>query len=780
MRLRLIFRMLWATPWLTLFKILSLGLGIAISGFLLMRVAHDQSVDTCFPDYDRIYQLWIVADMDNRHEELPMSTQSFAEQIAEKMGDRIESYGALDLGVYGDIVSDLGKVPGDGGEICYAGDRAFFETMGIEFTEGSSAHKGSVGTAWIDEEMARELFGNESAIGHSLRIYNTTDFIVAGIYKTIPEESTLRGTRIVIRWPGGNSSNGMSKVYIKLKKGTDWEAMSEEIGKLWQAGGSTAFRFDTRADMRPLRATFQAGEKVKNITLILAALAGMILFVTSFNYVLLGLSTLSRRAKMVGVRKCCGESNFSVGMTFVGETAVIMLGALVVAAACVWASGVWFRDTLFDYVVSYASVSRLWVLGVVILTIFLLSAVIPAMAISRIPVAHVFRRFKSGKSGWKVTLLLVQLLSTTLAVGLTAVIINQNHLIENGDLGFNHDRLVKVSADWGIRSNLADMVTGLPYVEAVTSSRTDPGTFSGNTAFPRPDGNGSVLAARLTFQTSAFRVLEIPIIAGTVEGVTVAPESPMFQSGVARDVADVAVSREFVERMGWTVENVVGTTYVYEEGDIGYVQPYRILAVYEDFVNTNYFEAPIPSIACLDNNPVRSLLVRLKAPFDENLNRLTDDMARAFPDEEIITEDYADILAEPYSEVRSFRTLSLLACAVILFVTAIGLLAYLRDETARRTKEIAICKINGATTSDVVNMLIGSVLTISIPAILVGAGVAWYVGSRWLDQFAVKADNSAALILLSAVIMALVVASAVALMSLRTALDNPVKSLKSE
>ncbi|MDE6509544.1 MAG: hypothetical protein K2K99_05015, partial [Muribaculaceae bacterium] len=141
---------------------------------------------------------------------------------------------------------------------------------------------------------------------------------------------------------------------------------------------------------------------------------------------------------------------------------------------------------------------------------------------------------------------------------------------------------------------------------------------------------------------------------------------------------------------------------------------------------------------------------------------------------------YEDMMRKPYAEINSFRILAIISSVMILLIGAMGLLAYLRDEIARRTKEIAIRKINGATATDIVEMLAMSVMKVAIPAAALGGIGSWWVARRWMEQFADTIDSGVAEICAASMALLLVIATAVALMALRTAQSNPTESLRSE
>lgn len=783
MRLRLILRTLAASPWLTAFKVLALGLGLAVGSFLLMRVAHDHSVDRCFPDYERIYQLWATArdeekGMEQRMQVMPIG--DFANQMREKLADYIEISTVVSTGLTGDLTTDTGVT-----DIMTMRtvDRYFFDTFGLETPTGRRyADDVGVKALWFNDEEARHFFGNDSVAGHDVTITGMMPGKAMGTFATIPEESTLSELMIICQDPTREPDYG--RIYVKMKKGADVKAFNREIQKIWQGIRPDTETIKLMIEAAPLTDTFHADEKIQLITLTMSALAMLVILVTAMNYVLLSLASLRRRAKTVGVQKCNGASGLSIAMDFAAETALLMLASLVVVAAVFYASERWFADTLGYSVTQYVSTSRLWVLGVVMAVVFTVSAIIPGVMMARIPAAQAFRRFRQKRGGWKTALLTLEIAATAFVLGLTAVVMRQYSYITESDRGFNLDRLVHVGVGMGQSAReLNSFVRNLPYVEGISWS-TDPPGISGDDQYEEfhlADAT-SVYAVHPIVQTSFFRFFSIPLIAGKVEGVALREVSWSWRSGEERAIADVAVTRSFAsDVLHCTPEEAIGKQISDGLPGDDYYQPMNIVAVCEDVKYGGYFAPDRPVVFRMYSEDIFGrMMVRLQEPFEANLDRLRRDIDAQFSDNNISVNTYEEMMREPYVEINSFRILAIISTVMILLIGAMGLLAYLRDEVARRTKEIAIRKINGASATDIVEMLAISVVKVAVPATALGGIGAWLVARRWMEQFADTIGSGVAEICAAALALLMTITAAVALMALRTALANPTDSLRSE
>jgi putative ABC transport system permease protein len=172
--------------------------------------------------------------------------------------------------------------------------------------------------------------------------------------------------------------------------------------------------------------------------------------------------------------------------------------------------------------------------------------------------------------------------------------------------------------------------------------------------------------------------------------------------------------------------------------------------------------------------------IRLKEPFTQNLTKLNEEMKTAFPDKSIVFDSLEQDIKNSYNSVRVFSNATLMAAITMFFVMLMGLIGYTTDEVRRRSKEIAIRKVNGAEASSVLEMLVKDVLYVAGGAVIVGIVAAWYVNGLWMEQFTEQLPLSWAAYVLIALGVLAVIVGCVVWKSWHIANENPVKSIKSE
>lgn len=515
------------------------------------------------------------------------------------------------------------------------------------------------------------------------------------------------------------------------------------------------------AFVQPIRDTYRNYDDVQRMRVIMSILGFAILFIAALNYVLISISSLSYRAKSVGVHKCSGASGGTVFSMFLLETGIIIVAALLLMVLIMLN----FRDFVEDTVVVKLSTllapERIWVPLSVVLLLFIVGGVLPGRLFARIPVSQVFRRYTEGKKGWKRPLLFVQFAGVAFISGLMCVVMSQYQYVLKKDMGYNPKQIAIGNAYWdneATRDAAYQFFKGLPYVEAVSSANSTP--ISGYSGSMIHSESGQAL---FSCRSSYFMREDFPALMGMT----------MKTGRMARDKEEVVVNETFAEMMRWG-DDVVGRT-VYTEGNT-----FKVVGQLKDFQIESFRTEKMPFIARGNKNFYGTVHVRLKEPFTENLQKLNRDVAEAFHDQTIDFTGYEKRIENSYNSVRVFRNATLMAAVTMFFIMLMGLIGYTTDEVRRRSKEIAIRKVNGAEASGILEMLSRDILVVAAPAVVIGTVLAWYVNGMWMEQFAERIPVSWAVYVLVVMANLVIIVACVLWKSWRIANENPVNSIKSE
>ena len=747
------------------FKVISLGLGLAMSILLFARVAYEQSYDTCFRDYDRLYQVWSMFILNNeKNEPQTMNVGPLAGAILENFPREVEaatctnSYLSSRPLYYGNTRFNESKL---------CADSLFFQTMGIEVLSGNPVQDlQQPDVIYLSKSLARRMFGGEEPVGKVISYNHERDLTVRGTYADLPDNTTVKADAVISQppawtarqmnysWDGGDSYFQ----YVRLRPGVDVDALNDRMEQMVEKYLPERDRWSYTAYVQPLRDTFRRQGDVRRMFTIMLTLGLSILFITALNYALISISSLSRRAKMVGVHKCSGAGGGGIFGMFMLETLLVVALALGVMSLLLWGFRDFVEDTASTKLTNLFAGSRLWVPAATIALLLVVGGVLPGRLFARIPVTQVFRRYTEGKKGWKRPLLFVQFAGVAFICGLLCMVMMQYHFVMSKDMGFSTERIVNsyLPLKTGEEcDNAYNFFRNLPYVEGLSSAYGDPlGGYSG--CFIDGENGETLFSARFDACMSNYYDLM---------------GMKLKEGRLPRDNNEVAVNETFVSLMKWGKDAVGRTVHV--RG-----RTVTVTGVLKDFQINGFYSEPMPYIGFMNRQFNYNLHFLLKEPFAENLQRLTKDAAEAFPGIDFISME--EMMNRMYNPVRVFRNATVVAGVVMFFIMLMGLLGYTADEVQRRSKEIAIRKVNGADASSILCLLGRDVLYVAGPAVAIGMVASWYVNSLWMDMFSVRASMPAGVYVSIGAAVLAVITGCVLWKSWRVANENPVLSIKSE
>lgn len=749
------------------FKVISLALGLGMSILLFARVAYEQSYDTCFRDYKHIYQVWSMFIMEGKSPEpQTMNMGPLAGVILESFPKEVESatctnYYLASWPLY------YGNVRFNEKKLC--ADSLFFQTMGIEVLNGNPVQDlQQPNVIYLSKSLAERMFGGENPIGKVISYNHERDLTVRGTYNDIPDNTTVKADAVIsmppawaatqqnYSWEGGDSYYQ----YVRLRPEVNVEALNDRMKKMAEKYLPFRDSWSYTAYVKPLRDTFREQDDVKRMYTIMMTLGLSILFITALNYALVSISSLSRRAKMVGVHKCSGASGSGIFGMFMLETCAVIILALLVMVLLLIGFRDFVEDTASTKLTNLFDGSRLWVPAATVALLLLVGGVLPGRLFAHIPVTQVFRRYTEGKKGWKRPLLFIQFAGVAFICGLMCMVMMQYHYVMSKDMGFKTDRIACTYQYFNSAEesdNAYNYFRSLPYIANVSSAYGNPlDGYSG--CFINGENGEALFSARFdACMDNYYDLMGIQLKEGRLP----------------RDYNEAVINETFVDLMKWDKEAI--GRIVHTLGD-----NITVCGVVKDFQINGFYAKPMPYIGFNTRRFNNELHFLLKEPFTENLQRLTQDAAKAFPDKTIDFTSMEESMRTMYNPVRVFRNATVVAGVVMFFIMLMGLLGYTTDEVQRRSKEIAIRKVNGAEASDILRLLGNDVFWVAIPAVIIGIALSGYVNNLWINAFTAQVSMSVTAYLGIGLAVLAVIISCVLIKAWRIANENPVKSIKSE
>lgn len=745
-------------------KIVSLALGLLMSVFLFARIAFELSFDNFYHDSDNLYIVktgWlkngVLEGNESRFTIIPIPA-AIAEEFPEQVESSTVSCSLFDNSFQlGERQLDLSTV---------MADTLYFSVLGLEMIEGNPQDLAGPDVVFLSAKSAKEAFGDENPIGKTLRYdfwgYQTT-LLVKGIFADIPLNTSLerRPEAIIsfptigrhLKWNLGWQSGGNYDGYLRLRSPQDADWLNERMSIAIARHIPPESGLELSVRIVPIHNLHVETPQVRKMIWIMFFLGIVLLFTTALNYVLVSVASLTQRAKAIGVHKCSGASGSSIFSMFMVETAIVVGLALLLIGLLVYIFHEKMEElaavplsALFDW-------QNLWAPLSVILLLFILGGCLPAMLFARIPVTQVFRRYTSGRRGWKRVLLFVQFIGAAFILGMMLMVVSQYSYVTTRDRGWRPERVAYTTQREVDGNSLRSLVGSLPYVEGVASAERPILWFGSNQPILDNQGN-ELFYPRNTWFDSDF----LPFIGLRLkEGHNLTGEGQLLVNSV------------FCEKMNWT-DSPIGKRV----NDYGTVVGLLDSFSFADMPND------LPVMVEWTGKTAATLHVRLKEPLDENLARLNEEMHRIYPQKSLVFRSVEQEMRSYAESVRVFRDVTLLVSLTILFIILMGLIGYVNDEIRLRSKEIAIRKVNGAETESILLLLSRDVLWLAIPSVAIGIGGACRAGKLWASQFSDVVPFPIGGYILVGCLLLLFIVATVVLKAWCIANENPVKSIKSE
>lgn len=768
----------------TVARVISLSLGLAVGLLIFSYANYNLTSDRCFRDGDRIYQLWV-------HYNAPQMTgysSSLQAPIAPALAEEIPQIEAATR-LWGTTSDDVVRGDNSFPMQYILADTMFFDVLGFDVLQGDP-HRALAqeNQVMISESAARTIFGKKDPVGELLLLKGTDSLTVSGVFRD-PDPNQHLGKFNMLRsfeyarrtmntsWRGGDSFAS----YVKLREGV-------QIGQVEAQAETFIDRHELRGMMEewgmkwyffPITESSRVDSSVELISWVLMALAALTLFVAAMNYVLISISTLVSRSKTIAMLKVGGARRSDIFRIFCSETAVLTLASVVVAAFLLWALQDQVREITGTPMAELFALKRIWVPLIVILAAFALAALVPARIFTSIPVTLAFRSATDNRRRWKQVLLVVEIVSCTFTLTLLLLAVLQFDKLRNGDFGFEHDRIVYtyVKTPLGNISSVCDAVASLPEVDAAGASLEVP--LWGYSGMPCIDENSKELlfSCRWLLCNEGF----IPAMRmHLVGGRNFTPSSNPLEA---------IVNETYVRMRGWTPEQALGHQ-ITDDSSPG-APLYTIVGVVKDFrtvVATGEVEPIVfhpfsyfQKFGATDDYMLDySMMIRLRGMSPESLEAVQRKIGEYPSGNNHTLEVYDNKLGPILFEIRSFRNIVFTVSGITLLIALMGLVGYLGDEMRRRSKEIALRKVNGASTADVLRLLARDVLWIAVPSVVVGAAVSRWGADLLVSNFVERVALRWWLFALCGAVVLLIVCAVQLVRTWRIVNANPINMIKTE
>ena len=680
-------------------------------------------------------------------------------------------------------------------------DSSFFNVFTLPLAQGNpkTALTEQYGVV-LSAAMARKYFANGNPMGQSLRVNNKVTLHVTGVLRDIPANSHLQpdflanyananelaGYDVTTNYWGG----GDTWTYLLLAPGTDKATLQRQLpAYIRQLGDPNAAVW--KPDLIPFTDVYLRTNLVATNRLTYAYVFGivalLILGLACFNYVNMATARAMQRAKEVGVRKVMGSSFGQLWRQFLSETLLVMAVAVVLAVAMALLVLPAFNQLADKRLAPDALVagSHWGWLGAGLGVVGLLAGSYPAFVLSSFRPIAVLKGNQSSASGtgWLRKALVVGQFSVSVGMLVaTVVVYTQLQFIRTKNVGYQREKVLAMDlrdAPDNAKEQFKQQVLALPGVEAATRALGLPGSGSlqgqklVSDYIPKGAQSGGIL--RLTADADFLKTFGIKLLQGR----------PLDANRPA-DKTAFLVNKAALTYFGWsTIAGKMTGYYTYAYNPDGSYRevPQRgeVVGVIDDYNHADLKTAVAPLIISLNDGWEGQLAVRIRAgAVPRTVQQIEQRWRAQFPDKPFAYEFLDDVFNRTYrTEVRTGQVFGLFA-AIAIFISCLGLFGLAAFTAEQRTKEIGVRKVLGASVASVVILLSKDLLKLVLVAIVVASPIAWYAMHRWLQDFAYKIDIEWWVFALAGLLAVGIALLTVSFQSVKAALMNPVKSLRSE
>jgi putative ABC transport system permease protein len=646
----------------------------------------------------------------------------------------------------------------------------------------------------LTRATARKLFGEENPLGRAISFREgrgTAEVTVTGVSEDVPRNSHIRFDYLLSvatleadkknAYMFNNWNIGNFTIYAELSEQGQEKAVEEKFTAWLEKNRPEAFEAGRRLFLQPVEdihlysnisGELSTNNEIRDIRLFLA-IAVLTLLIASINYMNIVTARSSTRSREIGIRKVTGASRRQLIGQFLGESLVFTLLAFLAALAIVRVLLPWFSSVV-GIELGLRDLSNgpfvLLLLTSAVL-IGLISGVYPALVLSAFPPVRVLRELSaSGRKGARLRNLLVvgQFTASITLIVCALVVSGQLRFIQTRQLGFDREHVIVIPIREPQTAAKAGAIRAemlrYPEVEAVSRTSGLPTRIENtiiNAGFTTDKGESIKFSYRFDYTDENFlNVFKVRLAAGR-----------NFSPGISADQNVVLVNETLAKTAGWT--DAVGKDIEFIRGSK------RVIGVVKDFYFSSFHEPIEPMV--LFPGDGENLAVRIR-PGDVPktvalLKSVFERITTSQPFDFFFLDDEFNAL---YRKER--RTGEIFGAFAILAVViaSLGLLGLAAFAVERRTKEIGVRKVMGASAPRLAVRLSREFVVLVLLANVIAWPIAYYAMSRWLQDFAYRIPLSLWTFVLAGAGVLVVALLTVGAQTFRAAAANPVETLRYE
>ena len=776
----------------TFIKIFGLAFGLAASIIIYLYVKEDLSFDSFHSNYSKIVRVLTIDSAEGVSSKLVGVTQPQLGPTAKaELPEIIESVritggGRYDLSYRGNALKC---------EAAFRVDPSIFSVFDFKVLEGpSTGILEQPGSVAITSSLAKKIFGEEKAVGKTIKLNQVTDLHVAAVMADPPKNSHLQFDLLHSLIPGQNE-DGLRQAletwqgifcftYLLLDKPADKTDLDAKLQAISKKNNAYAFFTPVTQPLQDihLKSTDILFETNANKTdeqnvFVLSTIAILILLLAAVNFTNLVTARSTGRAKEVGMRKVIGAVRMQLISQHLAESLIVTALSAVIAVAIVTLlvpvlNSLYQRNADLSMLAEAQSIAMLCGL---VLGLGLLAGVYPAFVLSAFkPIMVLKGSFKSSARGIRLRKALVVLqftISIALMVG-TGIVYQQMKFIYTTDLGYDREQVITIQQNGGAIGRASTLKTELlrnkDIISAGTASSRIGQQLGRTNIFPE----GATAETNMITSVMAVDETFIPTMGmRIVDGRNFSLDYD--------DSLSMIVNEEMARLLKW--EQPVGRKISLETGAGPNERTvYTVVGVVKDF-HFATIRHKLEPMFMLYNSSNSALAIRIKTGEVSSTIAFIEDTwkkvnAGTTFEYNFLDDQFAALYRNEEAFANMFTHFTVLAIAI----ASLGLFALSAFTAEQRRKEIGIRKVLGASSATIFYKLSSDFVQLVVIAFLLASAIGYYTMERWLSDFQYSIDISAGIFIVAGFVSVGIALVTVSYQAFKAALSNPVDSLRAE
>ncbi len=791
------FKNYFKTAWRNLVKskahsfinIIGLSTGMAVAILIGLWIWSELSFDKNFENYDRIAQVMQTETLNGEVNTTKGNVMPLAAELRKNYSDDFKYVVLSTWSMNSLIASNNKKINLQGNYM----EPDAPDMLSLDMTAGTRKSFTTASTVLLSQSTAKALFGNEDPIGKVVNIDADIVEKVVGVYKDFPGNSSFKDVKFIApfrdltSWVNGNENNWYNEsfqVFVQLAANADMQKTSAKIKdiKLNKVDAQTAKLEKPQMLLHPMSRWHLYSEFKNGVNTggaiqyvwMFAIIGLFVLLLACINFMNLSTARSEKRAKEVGIRKAVGSLRSQLIKQFFSESLLMAAFAFVFAIIIVQLVLPFFNSVSGKQINIPFTNIYFWLCCIAFSLITgLISGLYPAFYLSSFqPVKVLKGTFKAGRAASfpRRILVVLQFSVSIVLIICTITVYRQVQFAKSRPTGYNRQGLISVIMQtYNYHNNLASMRHDLLQQGAITDMAESNSPVTENDHF----NNGFTWQGMNAATSARFNTVNVSGTYGKTVGFELL-QGRDFSSAFGTDSLAVIINQTAAKYVGFT--NPVGKTISQ------YGKNYHIIGVVKDMVTESPYEPVSQTLYFLDSSIGGILNIRLNPNMTTAalLKKIAAVCQQYSPEE---TFDYRfanDEYANKFADEERVGTLAAFFATLAIFISCLGIFGMASFMAEQRTKEIGVRKVLGASVFNLWGLLSKEFVMMVLIALLTATPVAYYFMHNWLQNYEYRTNLSWWIFAAAGFGALLITLLTVSFQSIKAAIANPVKSLRTE